>query len=341
MCFAAGTPLRTPEGWKWIEAFREGDLVLSRDENNPYGLVVAKVVEEVFVREGLIWNLHIGGQVIRTTAEHPFYAEGHGWVACHELRVGERLLTESGAWAVVEDLLDTGEWETVYNLRIADFHTYFVGCDEWGFSVWAHNADCGVRTLKSGEVELFELSNPSKVLFTGTQEQAAIFAARGSHTINGLAPELPQILTGHPNLVDGLPFGYKEKPFSRFVRNVDEEMARAGFDDVQAFMQGSTASGVKHSTKQALDARAGIMPKDYDVAIVSPKLAARAAELGLTDIFHGPMTSKHIAALGLSEGQAYLTTASKGGLPVNFKLYRSVLDVYDAQPTIPFAKFKG
>ena len=21
------------------------------------------------------------------------------------------------------------------------FHTYFVGCDEWGFSVWAHNAD--------------------------------------------------------------------------------------------------------------------------------------------------------------------------------------------------------
>src|SRR5262249_40806908 len=22
----------------------------------------------------------------------------------------------------------------------ADFHTYFVGCDEWGFSVWVHNA---------------------------------------------------------------------------------------------------------------------------------------------------------------------------------------------------------
>jgi len=22
---------------------------------------------------------------------------------------------------------------------VADWHTYFVGCDEWGFSVWAHN----------------------------------------------------------------------------------------------------------------------------------------------------------------------------------------------------------
>ena len=29
---------------------------------------------------------------------------------------------------------------TVYNLRIEEYHTYFVGCAEWGFSIWAHNA---------------------------------------------------------------------------------------------------------------------------------------------------------------------------------------------------------
>jgi hypothetical protein len=140
-CFAAGTPLRTPEGSRNIEDVRVGDLVLSRDEHNPDGLVVAQTVEEVFVRQGLIWHLHLGGQVIRTTAEHPFYREGDGWTACQELRVGDRLLTEDGTWVTVEDLLDTGEWETVYNLRVAEFHTYFVGCDEWGFAVWAHNAD--------------------------------------------------------------------------------------------------------------------------------------------------------------------------------------------------------
>jgi hypothetical protein len=27
----------------------------------------------------------------------------------------------------------------VYNLRIAEYHTYFVGSAEWGFSVWTHN----------------------------------------------------------------------------------------------------------------------------------------------------------------------------------------------------------
>ncbi|MCZ2340833.1 MAG: HINT domain-containing protein, partial [Bacteroidales bacterium] len=29
--------------------------------------------------------------------------------------------------------------EVVYNLRVADWHTYFVGGEDWGFSVWAHN----------------------------------------------------------------------------------------------------------------------------------------------------------------------------------------------------------
>src|SRR5262249_50675989 len=27
-----------------------------------------------------------------------------------------------------------------YNLQVEDYHTYFVGCPYWGFSVWAHNA---------------------------------------------------------------------------------------------------------------------------------------------------------------------------------------------------------
>ncbi len=140
-CFAAGTPLRTPTGSRLIEDIRVGDLVLSRDEHDPNGLVVAQTVEEVFVREALVLNLHLPqGVVIRTTAEHPFYEKSKGWVACQELVAGEELLCEDGSWVSVGEVFDTGCWETVYNLRVADFHTYFVGCDEWGFAVWAHNA---------------------------------------------------------------------------------------------------------------------------------------------------------------------------------------------------------
>ncbi len=133
--------MRTPSGHTPSQDVRVDDLLLSRDECNPSGLVVAQRVEEVFVREGLILELKVLGRTIRTTAEHPFHRYEDGWVACNQLLVGDRIALEEG-WAEVVGLVDTGSWETVYNFRIAEFHTYFVGCDEWGFSVWAHNAAC-------------------------------------------------------------------------------------------------------------------------------------------------------------------------------------------------------
>jgi hypothetical protein len=132
VCFAAGTPLLGGDGTaKAIEEFRPDDWVLSRDEFDPAGAAVPKVVEEVFRRWGLIWHVHVGGQVVRTTPEHPFYAAGRGWVPANLLRIGDRLLGHDGQWVEVEDLLDTGAYEVVYNLRVADFHTFFVGCPEW------------------------------------------------------------------------------------------------------------------------------------------------------------------------------------------------------------------
>jgi RHS repeat-associated protein len=142
ICFAAGTPLLTPDGSKMIEDFRAGDMVVSRDEHDAAGPVESKTVEEVFVREGLVWHVHVGGQVIRTTAEHPFFVEVRGWTPANRLQVGDRLVTADGHAIVIEDLLDTGEWDTVYNLRVSDHHTYFVGSKDWGWAVWAHNAEC-------------------------------------------------------------------------------------------------------------------------------------------------------------------------------------------------------
>ena len=41
---------------------------------------------------------------------------------------------------------------TVYNLRVADYHTYFVGDESWGFTLWAHNACSVYREIKNGVV---------------------------------------------------------------------------------------------------------------------------------------------------------------------------------------------
>lgn len=138
-CFAAGTPLRTLEGSKSIERFRKGDRLLSRSEWDPNGPVEEREVEEVFVRTGRILHLHAGGQVVRTTSEHPFWVKGQGWTRAAGLMTGDLLSSDDGQWVAVEEVYDTGNYETVYNLRVADHHTYFVGCLQWGFSVWAHN----------------------------------------------------------------------------------------------------------------------------------------------------------------------------------------------------------
>ena len=87
----------------------------------------------------MILEVTVAGRIIGTTAEHPFYAYGKGWTAAGSLVVGDLLATAQGQWVPVEWLHYTGTLETVYNFRVADHHTYFVGDADWGFSVWAHN----------------------------------------------------------------------------------------------------------------------------------------------------------------------------------------------------------
>lgn len=153
-CFAAGTKLWTPDGIRNIEEIVAGQLVFARDEYDPDGAIIAKVVEETFQRTGRILHLHlVGGELIRTTSEHPFFEYNKGWADAIALMKGERVRTSSG-WIAVEEVYDTGEYDTVYNLRVADFHTYFVGQEAWRFSVWAHNA-CLARDNEIAELARF------------------------------------------------------------------------------------------------------------------------------------------------------------------------------------------
>jgi hypothetical protein len=40
----------------------------------------------------------------------------------------------------VEKVEDSGRYKKVYNLRVAGYHTYFVGDEDRGFAAWAHNS---------------------------------------------------------------------------------------------------------------------------------------------------------------------------------------------------------
>jgi hypothetical protein len=112
--------------------------------------VQARRVLQKFVRVAPVWNLHCGTRLIETTAEHPFFAEDKGWTPTTMLEIGDRIRLERDGWVRVDGVADSGRVETVYNLEVEDEHTYFVGGEEWGFAVWAHNAR--YNTNKMGRI---------------------------------------------------------------------------------------------------------------------------------------------------------------------------------------------
>ncbi len=40
----------------------------------------------------------------------------------------------------VEAIRDTQNYERVYNVSVSEWHTYFIGKEDWGWSIWGHNA---------------------------------------------------------------------------------------------------------------------------------------------------------------------------------------------------------
>ena len=147
----AGTPVWTGAGVKAIEQLQKGDWVLSSPEDDPNGPVEWRRVEEVFVNRAAVVYVDVQGQRIGTTAPHGFGVEDRGWIPAGELRAGDVLRSHDGQRPLVEAVSEPGEVVPVYNLKVEGYHTYFVGCPEWGFSVWVHNGDgdaCGLARIQ-------------------------------------------------------------------------------------------------------------------------------------------------------------------------------------------------
>ncbi len=149
-CFAAGTPILTLQGSKLIEDIRPGDWVITAPDDDSDAEPVPRQVEEVFENYLPLLDISVGGWTIRTTAEHPFWVKGRGWVAAQQLEAGHELRTRNRGWVRVDGLEGPKPSEPVYNMCVADYHTYFVGHQIWGFSVWSHNI--GARGCRNAKV---------------------------------------------------------------------------------------------------------------------------------------------------------------------------------------------
>jgi len=139
ICFVAGTSVLASVGYVLIEDISVGDMVWS--ENPETGEKELKKVVQTFVNEtDELVHVHVNGEKIITTPEHPFYTPKKGWVGAIDLRAGDILVLQSGEYVIIEliehVILETPV--TVYNFEVEDFHTYYVG----NSAVLVHN-ECG------------------------------------------------------------------------------------------------------------------------------------------------------------------------------------------------------
>ncbi len=85
-------------------------------------------------------------QSVNTTAEHPFYVKGAGFIPAKALVKGMQLLGIIDGLCFVDSIEKSEKTETVYNLSVKENRTYFVTKE----GVWVHNI-C-LADIQSGEV---------------------------------------------------------------------------------------------------------------------------------------------------------------------------------------------
>ena len=110
-CFVAGTPIQTENGAVPIEEIVPGQLVWA--ENPDTGECTLKRVVQLFRNEKYeLVHVQVRGATITTTAGHPFFVQGQGWIFAKDLKVGYQLKLLSGGTALVEAV----EWKNFPSL---------------------------------------------------------------------------------------------------------------------------------------------------------------------------------------------------------------------------------
>jgi len=155
-CFTGDTLVATETGLRPIEEIEVGDYVWS--ENTETGEKELKQVLSVSVTETTLL-VHItteDGTKINTTENHPFYVEEKGWCAAADLEAGDHLHTQDGRTEIVlkTETEKLKEAVKVYNMKIKDWHTYYVSEQR----TLVHN-DCsnGSQTEKSNSDEMVDV----------------------------------------------------------------------------------------------------------------------------------------------------------------------------------------
>jgi hypothetical protein len=148
--FTGETPVLLADGTtKPISQVRRSDLVVAADPTT--GVVAPRPVVDVIEGDGEKHLVDIdvsSGDRITATSNHPFWVEDvHDFVDAGSLTIGSLLRTSAGTYVQVSAVAHRTQWEHVYNLTVANLHTFHVG----DAHVLVHNTNpvCGAAARKA------------------------------------------------------------------------------------------------------------------------------------------------------------------------------------------------
>ncbi len=133
----------------------------------------------------------------------------------------------------------------------------------------------------------------------------------------------------------GLPLGFgSAAEFEKFGNSLNAGLRKAGFEDVQALFQGSSVTGRNFKTGVSFDVG---RRSDFDIAMVSPELLARAKAIGVSlrsgGNRTGPLSRKQLRTLGLDNIAKELSRQTRR--KVRFMVFESVNAATSRAPSIP------
>lgn len=126
-------------------------------KGNVFSRVLGK--SERFTEE--ILYLYTSNEVIKTTAEHPFFVDGE-WIEAGNLQSGDQIRTRVGSTATVKRTEERHEPQMVYSLLVEDTHNFYVGTE----GLLAHNCTPTVKNARVLNNPLEGATNPNSIRFT-------------------------------------------------------------------------------------------------------------------------------------------------------------------------------
>jgi hypothetical protein len=135
MCFAAGTLVCTEHGQTAIENLHAGEWVRSGDTESDK-IINVRITKIVRARRADLIELRIGSQAISMSSNHGLYTADHHIVLARELCERKRdllIIGASGRLSVLRaaqyqaTIFNQATPVDVYNLRLEDGYSYFVG----------------------------------------------------------------------------------------------------------------------------------------------------------------------------------------------------------------------